>query len=81
MRIKIIVFILLLIGIMFTAFFGFGLKDIALKGMVEDISEYNCGAENLCTSCIIDGHLCNCGELVCSCGNKTVDKKECELYD
>ncbi len=61
------------------ALFGFGLKEIALKGMVENVPEYICGDGDLCTSCTIDGQSCSCGQQTCDCGNKTVDKKECDL--
>ena len=79
MKIKIIVLGVVIIGILALSLFSFGLKEKALKGMVNDIPEYNCGGDNLCTSCIIEGHTCSCGEHTCDCGNKTVDKNECIL--
>ncbi len=80
MKLKIVLIFGIIIGILITALFGFGLKEIALKGMVSDISEYNCGQDDLCTSCIIESHMCSCGKHTCSCGNKTVDKEECSLF-
>lgn len=79
MRIKIIVIIIVLIGILIFALFGFGLKEMAIKEMVKNIPEYSCNKDNLCTSCIIKGHTCSCGENKCRCGNETIDRAECEL--
>ncbi len=79
MKVRIIVLIIVIMGILVLSLFSFGLKEKVLRGMVSGISEYNCGEDDLCTSCIIDGYTCSCGEHVCSCGNKTVDKTECVL--
>ncbi len=75
--------VLAIIGIVFIislALFGSSIKEKALKGMVQDIPEYNCGDEGICTSCIIEGNTCSCGADTCSCGDETVDRAECELY-
>lgn len=80
MKLKIIILSISIIAILLLALLGFGLKEIALKGMVSDIPEYNCGEDNLCTSCIIKGNTCSCGQHTCACGNETVDKSECSLY-
>lgn len=79
MKIKLIILLGAIIAILFVALFSFGLKEKALKGMVEDIPEYNCGNEGICTSCIIEGNSCSCGQSICECGNMTVDKKECDI--
>lgn len=80
MRTKIILLIVIIAGILVVSLFGFGIKERVLKGIVKDIPEYNCGDNNLCTSCIIEGHTCSCGKHSCDCGNKTVDRSECSLY-
>jgi len=80
MRLKIIVLTLAISGIIVLSLFGFNVKERAIRGMVADVSEYNCDASNLCTSCIINGNTCSCGKSTCSCGNETVNKAECELY-
>lgn len=79
MRFKLIMLAAAIIGVVALAIFSFGLKERALRGMVDDVSEYNCGKDNICTSCIIEGNSCSCGAYTCICGNKTVDKVECEL--
>ena len=79
MRAKIIIIILLLFSIIIIAIFSFGVKEFALRGIIEDVSEYNCADNGVCTSCMIEGNLCNCDSHKCMCGNLTVDKKECEL--
>ncbi len=81
MSLKVILIILGLMIIISLALFGSPLKEKALKGIVKDIPEYNCGTDDICTSCIIGGHTCSCGTHTCSCGNKTVDKVECQLYN
>jgi len=80
MNLKIILIILSLIGIIIISLFSFGVKEVALKGMVGDVAEYNCGSDGLCTSCIIGGNTCSCGKHECECGNMTVDRSECTLY-
>lgn len=80
MKLKIILIILGIVLIVGLALFGSSIKEKALKGMVQDIAEYNCGEDDICTSCIINGNTCSCGADTCSCGNETVDKGECELY-
>jgi hypothetical protein len=80
MKLKIILITLGIVLIIGLALFGTTIKEKALKGMVQDIAEYNCGKDDICTSCIIDGHTCSCGTHTCSCGNETVDRTECELY-
>ena len=80
MRIKLMLIIFGLAGIIVLVLFGTGLKEKALKEMVSDIPEYNCGDDDVCTSCIIKGNTCSCGEHTCSCGNDTVDRQECMLY-
>lgn len=79
MRLKIIMIVGLIAVIIILALFGSGIKEKALKGVTQDIPEYNC-EDGLCTSCIISGNLCSCGEHTCDCGNISVDKAECELY-
>jgi hypothetical protein len=76
MKIKIVLLVLIIASIVTLSLFGFGLKEIALKGMVDDIPEYNC-EEDLCTSCIIEGNACSCGEHTCDCGDKIVEKEQC----
>ncbi len=80
MRLKIVLIIGAITGILIITLFGSGLKEKALKEMASDIPEYNCGRDNLCTSCVIEGNICSCGEHTCGCGNKTVDKTECNLF-
>ncbi len=80
MRLKIILILLGIILIISLALFGAVIKEKALKGMVRDIPEYNCGKNDICTSCIIEGHSCSCGTHTCTCGNDTFDRRECELY-
>ena len=78
MNLKIIVLIGAIVGMILLSLFSFGIKEIAVKGIADDISEYNCYGD-FCTSCMIEGHSCSCREEVCDCGEKTVDKKECSL--
>lgn len=80
MMLKIILIIVAIVLIVSLALFGSSIKEKALKGIVQNIPEYNCGKDDICTSCIIDGHTCSCGPYTCDCGNETVDKAECELY-
>lgn len=80
MRFKIIILVVIIIGIVALALFGSNIKEKALKGIVNEIPEYNCGKDNLCTSCIIDGHSCSCGTHTCTCGNETVDRAQCQLF-
>ena len=80
MKLKLIIIIGAIIGILALTLFGTGLKEKALKEIVSDIPKYNCGDDNVCTSCIIKGNSCSCGEHTCSCGNDTVDRQECMLY-
>lgn len=81
MKLKIILILSGIFLIVSLALFGSSIKEKALKGIVEDVPEYNCWKDNICTSCIIDGHTCSCGTHTCTCGNNTVDRTECELYD
>ena len=69
-----------ILGILALAFFSFGLKETALKGMAKENPGYNCDENSFCTSCMINGNTCRCGEQVCDCGEMTVDKEECELF-
>lgn len=79
MRIKIILLMIVILGILALSLFASNIKDISIRGMVEKVPEYNCGVGDLCTSCIIEGYTCSCGKEVCSCGNKTVDREVCDL--
>lgn len=81
MRIKLIMIILAIVGILILAGFSFNLKEIALEQMVKEIPEYNCEGDGICTSCLIEGNMCSCGPATCDCGNKTVDKEACNFYD
>ena len=80
MKLKIALVIIGFIIIFSLILFGAGIKEKALKGIFSNIADYNCGKSGICTSCIIDGYQCNCGKDMCSCGNKTINKAECELY-
>lgn len=80
MKLKIILLILGIILIISVSIFGSSIKEKALKGMVQNVDEYNCGKDDICTSCIINGNTCSCGEHTCSCGNETVERAECKLY-
>ncbi len=80
MRLKIILMAAGIILITGLAIFGSSIKEKALKGMVENIPEYNCGKDGICTSCVIGGYTCSCGTYTCNCGNETIDRAECELY-
>lgn len=79
MKLKIIILIGIIMVILMFALFGFGLKELAVKKIVEDIPEYECGGGDICMSCTIEGHSCSCGKHTCDCGNKTVDREECIL--
>ncbi len=80
MKLKIILIILGIVFIIGLALFGSSIREKALKGMVQDIPEYNCGKDDICTSCIIDGNTCSCGTDTCTCGDEIVDKNQCQLY-
>ncbi len=80
MKSKTILLIISLIGIIILALFSFGLKEKAIKGIVEEVPEYNCGENDFCTSCVIDGNSCSCGQHTCECGDMMVDKEECSLF-
>ncbi len=80
MKLKIILIILGIVFIIGITIFGSSIREKALKGMVQDIPEYNCGKGDICTSCIIEGHTCSCGTHTCTCGNETVDRTQCQLY-
>ncbi len=80
MKPKIILLTIAIISIIILALFSFGLKEKAVKGIVEEVSEYNCGENGFCTSCIIDGNSCSCGQHTCECGDNIVDKEECSLF-
>ncbi len=79
MRIKIAAIILVLAAIILLIFFGFGMEERAIKGIISKVPEYNCGANNLCTSCLVEGEACSCGQQTCACGDRVVDRKECVL--
>lgn len=79
MRFKIIVISGVIIVIIILALFGSGIKEMALSGMTKNLAEYNCEG-GLCTSCIIKGNMCSCGEHSCECGDIRVEKSECQLY-
>jgi len=79
MRLKIILLILIIISVLLFSIFGFGLKKIVLEEMEKKVPDYNCDENNICTSCIVEGIICNCNENVCNCGNKTVDKNKCNI--
>ncbi len=80
MKLKIILIILGIVFIIGITIFGSSIREKALKGMVQDIPEYNCGKDDICTSCIIDGNTCSCGTDTCTCGDEIVDKNQCQLY-
>ncbi len=80
MRLKIILLTGAIIAIVILALFGSGLKEKTLRGMVDDVPEYNCGEDEICTSCIIGGHTCSCGTSTCECGDTTVNRSECSLW-
>ena len=78
---KITFCIIMLLLIVSLAFFGSTIKEKSMKGILQDIPEYNCGEEDICTSCIINEQPCSCGTDTCSCGNDTVDKAQCQLFN
>lgn len=80
MRTKIVMIIVVLIGIFLLTLFSFGIKEKAIGGIIDNVPEYDCSENNLCTSCMIEGNTCSCGQHTCDCGNKTVDRKECILF-
>lgn len=81
MKVKLIIIILAMVGIIILAAFGSGLKGVAVKGMAKELPEYSCGEGNICTSCIIESQTCSCGTDICNCGNKTVNKEECGFFN
>lgn len=80
MKLKIKIAGLVLGLLLLTIFFGSGLKEIALNGIANGLSEYDCDGGGICTSCTINDTLCSCGEHVCDCGNITVNKTRCSLF-
>jgi len=68
----------MIVFIVFLAVFGTGVKDKAVRGVTDDVGEYNCDGE-LCLGCVIGGETCNCGKESCTCGENHVDRSECLL--
>jgi len=79
MKIKIILVTLALAAIVLLAILGAGIKEKAIKAIAKETPGYNCGKDEICTTCIIEGQICSCGKTTCECGNKTVQSKECYL--
>ncbi len=68
-------------AIIFLVLFGTEIKKRAIRGIAEQIPSYECDKDEVCTSCIIEGEVCSCTEHVCQCGNDTVEKGECEMFN
>ena len=79
MKAKTFMLIGALLGILLLAMFGSGLKEKVVNGMAENVEGYSCDG-GICTTCMIDGEKCSCGDEVCTCGSKTVDAAECSLF-
>lgn len=79
MRLKIIILVGMIIAIVLLALFGFGLKEIAVKEIVKNVPEYECGEGDLCMSCTIEGQSCSCGKHTCDCEGLIVGREECVL--
>jgi len=78
MKIKIILIILALGIILFVSLFGSGFKQMAIEKVAAKTQGYICN-DNLCTTCIIKGELCECDKIQCECGNNTVPINQCML--
>lgn len=79
MKLKIILITVVLIVIILLAIFGIEIKEKAIRAIAKEVPDYYCGKDEICTTCIIEGQKCSCGERVCECGNRTVKKEECEF--
>ena len=39
---------------------GFNLKDWYIKGLASELDDYNCVANTICSTSIIEGNECSC---------------------
>lgn len=80
MKIKNVLLILMIVLILLFSLYGSSLKNSLSKKMLNNIDEYNCEYDGLCTSCIVNEQLCSCNTQVCICGKETLDNNACNLF-
>ncbi|MBI4140807.1 hypothetical protein HY485_03130 [Candidatus Woesearchaeota archaeon] len=68
--------ILLFLGLLVIIIQGDGIKGLATEYLTN--KGYVCEG-NYCFQCIINNVQCSCGTEICTCGDKTVDKKLCTV--
>ncbi len=79
-KLKIILILFFLLVIVLLALFGAEVKEKAINSIAGETSDYNCQGD-FCATCHLEGQKCSCGKSeICSCGNMSVEKKECELF-